>query len=242
MNRTDRLYALTEELRVVSPRPRSGSWLAEHLEVSVRTIERDIAVLQEAGIPVAAENGRAGGYVLDRAWSRSLLETTPEEVLAMAVAVRALTGTAFEESARSGLRRLLAALPRPEVATLRLLTDRIRLGQPLEEWEEFEELGAEWDEVPQVGVLRLGYRDERGEMTVREVEPLGLFGGAEHWYLLAWCRLRSAIRAFRLDRVLGLEPTHEPVPDRRIPLSALVVRGTDLLALDLADPIPIPAA
>jgi predicted DNA-binding transcriptional regulator YafY len=235
MNRTDRLYALTEELRAVSPRPRSGSWLARHLAVSVRTIERDIAVLQEAGVPVAAENGRAGGYVLDRAWSRSLLETTPEEVLAMAVAVRALAGTAFEEPARSGLRRLLAALPRPELSTLRLLTNRITVEG------EWDELDLD-DDQPQIGVLRLEYRSERGELTVREVEPLGLLGGAEHWYLLAWCRLRGAIRGFRLDRILGVQPTGEPAPERQVPLSALVVRGADLPSLDLADPVPVPAA
>ena len=63
MNRTDRLYALVEELRAVSPRPRSARWLAARFEVSSRTVERDIAALQEAGVPIWAEPGRTGGYV-----------------------------------------------------------------------------------------------------------------------------------------------------------------------------------
>jgi predicted DNA-binding transcriptional regulator YafY len=67
MNRTDRLYALVEELRAVAPRPRSARQLAERYEVSTRTIERDILALQESGVPIYAETGRRGGYAIDNA-------------------------------------------------------------------------------------------------------------------------------------------------------------------------------
>ena len=66
MNRTDRLYALVEDLRAIAPRPRSARQLAAKYEVSTRTIERDILALQESGVPVYAETGRHGGYVIDR--------------------------------------------------------------------------------------------------------------------------------------------------------------------------------
>ena len=65
MNRTDRLYALVEELRAVAPRP--ARQLAGRYEVSTRTIERDILALQEAGVPIYAVAGRGGGYVIDKA-------------------------------------------------------------------------------------------------------------------------------------------------------------------------------
>ena len=65
MNRLDRLYALVEELRAAGSRGRSARRLAERFEVSVRTIERDILALQEAGVPISAQLGRRGGYVLD---------------------------------------------------------------------------------------------------------------------------------------------------------------------------------
>ena len=58
VNRTDRLYALVEELRAVAPRPRSARRLAGHFEVSVRTVERDISALQQSGVPIYAEPGR----------------------------------------------------------------------------------------------------------------------------------------------------------------------------------------
>ncbi|MBA2625974.1 MAG: HTH domain-containing protein, partial [Acidimicrobiia bacterium] len=65
MNRTERLYAVTEELRARSPHRLTARQLAERFEVSVRTMERDISALQQAGVPIWAERGRAGGYGID---------------------------------------------------------------------------------------------------------------------------------------------------------------------------------
>src|ERR1043166_5072212 len=65
MNRTDRLYALVEELRARAPRFMRASELAERFEVTTRTIERDLLALQEAGVPIWAQPGPGGGYSLD---------------------------------------------------------------------------------------------------------------------------------------------------------------------------------
>jgi predicted DNA-binding transcriptional regulator YafY len=65
VNRTDRLYAIVEELPARSPHPTSTTALADRFEVSTRTIERDVLALQEAGVPIHAATGRSGGYVLD---------------------------------------------------------------------------------------------------------------------------------------------------------------------------------
>ena len=87
MNRTDRLYALVEELRAVAPRPRSARQLAGRYEVSTRTIERDILALQEAGVPIYAVAGRCGGYVIDKALTLPPLNFTAAEMVAMAVSL-----------------------------------------------------------------------------------------------------------------------------------------------------------
>ena len=62
-------------------------------------------------------------------------------------------------------------------------------------------------------VLRIDYGDRDGAVTMREIEPLGYVGTATHWYLVAWCRLRDAVRAFRTDRISAVSVTAEvPTP------------------------------
>src|SRR4051794_26726322 len=107
MNRTDRLYAMVEELRAVAPRPRSARWLARRFEVCTRTVERDTDARQQSGVPVYAEPGRGGGYTVDRTRTLPPLNVSSSEAVAMALALRRLAGTPFEEAARGALRKLV---------------------------------------------------------------------------------------------------------------------------------------
>ncbi len=211
MNRTDRLYALVEEPRAVAPRPRSARWLAEHFEVSARTVERDIGALQQSGVPIYAEPGRTGGYCLDKARTLPPVNLTPGEAVAMAVALRAVAGTPFRAEARSALVKLVAAMRRDDAAVAQELASRIHLLGD----------GGVAPSVPRMmadalsdrRVLRIGYSDRDGTVTTRAIEPLGYVGTASHWYLVAWCRLRGAVRAFRTDRVTTVSVTAEvPAP------------------------------
>ncbi|HZU92824.1 MAG TPA: HTH domain-containing protein, partial [Microbacterium sp.] len=111
MNRTDRLYALVEELRAVSPRPRSARWLAERFEVSRRTIERDLSALQQAGLPIWAEPGRTGGYVIDAAATLGPAGFTLDEAIAVLVGLGALRRSPFRQSAATAARKILAVMP-----------------------------------------------------------------------------------------------------------------------------------
>src|SRR5437773_5102178 len=103
MNRTDRLYAMVEELRAIAPRPRSARWLAQRFEVCTRTVERDIGALQQSGVPIYAEPGRTGGYTLDKARPLPPVNVTPAEAVAVAGALRRLAGTPFQGAARAAL-------------------------------------------------------------------------------------------------------------------------------------------
>jgi len=111
MNRTDRLYALVEELRAISPRYRSARELAAGFDVSTRTIERDISALQRSGTPIYAEPGRRGGYAIDRAVSLPPLNLTPAEAVAVAVALSGHGARPCAGQARSALRKVIAAMP-----------------------------------------------------------------------------------------------------------------------------------
>src|SRR5687767_15497251 len=100
MNRMDRLYAVVEELRAAGPRGRTAGQLAGHFEVSIRTIERDLSALGQAGVPLATKQGRAGGYTLDRSMSLPPLNFTPREAAAIAVALSRSEHVLFSRDAR----------------------------------------------------------------------------------------------------------------------------------------------
>ncbi|GHE45186.1 transcriptional regulator [Streptosporangium violaceochromogenes] len=229
MNRTDRLYALVEELRAVSPRSRPARELAARFEVSVRTIERDIRALQRSGVPIHVQPGRAGGYVLDRRLSLPPLHLTPAEAVAAAAALGRSAGDPLASHARSALRKLVAVMPPSEGAGAEDLAARVHAG-------------AEPEPYPRVSrvieqallhrrVLRIEYTDSKGRSTAREVEPAVFVGGlGGHWYLVGVCRLRRDVRAFRLDRIGRAEETGETSPGhppaRSLPEMPGVLLGT----------------
>jgi len=127
MNRTDRLYALVEELRAVAPRPRSARQLAGRYEVSTRTIERDILALQESGVPIYAVTGRCGGYVIDKTLTLPPLNFTAAEMVAIAVSLAGVEGTPSASAMHSAVRKVLAAVPAARRAEAAQLMDRVRL-------------------------------------------------------------------------------------------------------------------
>jgi predicted DNA-binding transcriptional regulator YafY len=208
VNRTDRLYALVEELRAVSPRPRSARWLAGRFEVSARTIERDIGALQQAGVPIWAEPGRTGGYAVDRAHTLPPVNLTAAEAVAMAVALHRLGGSPFAAAGATALRKLLAVLPAADAAEARRLAGQVHLvgGGPSTPVP-----AAVAGAVSARRALRIEYADRAGTATARTVEPLGFLGNPWHWYLVAWCRLRGGPRAFRVDRIGAVTVLPEPV-------------------------------
>jgi predicted DNA-binding transcriptional regulator YafY len=233
VNRTDRLYALVEELRAVAPRPRSAPRLAQHFEVSVRTIERDISALQQSGVPIYAEPGRTGGYCLDKARTLPPVNLTPDEAVAMALALRRLAGTPFRSVAGSALRKLVAAMQIDDAAAAQELAARVHL---------FADDDEPTNKVPRLvadalstgRVLRIAYADRAGAVTTREIEPLGYIGKTTHWYLVAWCRQRDALRAFRTDRITSVSVTAETPAPRALRKEDLDIPAGKLSQLVLA--------
>ncbi|NUR88474.1 MAG: HTH domain-containing protein, partial [Nonomuraea sp.] len=143
MNRTDRLYALVEDLRAIAPRARSARELAKRFEVSKRTIERDITALQESGVPIYAEPGRTGGYAIDKTMSLPPLNFTPAEAVAIAVALSQAGEQPFGRQARSALRKVVAAMPGPEGDLAKELARRVQLMTPADADDERLPLGGE---------------------------------------------------------------------------------------------------
>jgi predicted DNA-binding transcriptional regulator YafY len=218
MNRIDRLYALVEELRAAGPRGRTARQLAGRFEVSVRTVERDLSALGQAGVPLATKQGRTGGYTLDPSMTLPPLNFTPREATAVAVALSRSDHVLFARDARSALQKIVAAMPQRAVEEARSAAAKIRLlvhPVPDPDAEIAENI---WRAVHDNHVLRIGYIDVGGITTEREIEPEYVVVGPNGSYLTAWCHLRQDDRVFRMDRITSAERTPTlPRPRRTVP-------------------------
>jgi predicted DNA-binding transcriptional regulator YafY len=207
MNRIDRLYALAEELRAAGPRGRTARQLAARFEVSVRTIERDLSALGQAGVPLATKQGRTGGYSVDRAMSLPPLNFTPREAMAVAIALSRGDHVLFARDARTALQKIVAAMPQRDLDEARTAVAKVRLlVQPVPDpdGEIAEQI---WRAVRDNQVLRVAYTDVGGVETLREIEPQHVVVGPNGSYLTAWCHLRQEERVFRMDRITKAERT-----------------------------------
>ena len=227
VNRTDRLYAIVEELRAIAPRRRSARELAARYEVSTRTIARDIDALTQAGVPIYSDTGRRGGYALDKAMTLPPLNFTPLEAIAVAVALDQSDATPFARAAHSAVHKIVTAMPARDAAAARDLADRVQLlDRPQEVPQSVPSVIQ--DAIVDRRVLRLTYLDREGTPSEREVEPVRFATvRGRYWYILGWCRMRLAPRAFRIDRILSAHATGEPAPPH--PYEDFTLRTCDLI-------------
>lgn len=214
MNRTDRLYALVEELRACAPRRLAARELAARYEVSVRTIERDISALQQAGVPIFADVGRAGGYTLDKSRTLPPLNFTPAEAVAVAITLSGAGGSPYSRSARTALHKIVAAMSAADSASARELAHRVRFLTPPDTSEQPTSVPAVLEEAMSARrVVRLRYVAADGAETERDVEPVAFTAVSLRWYLIGWCRLRKGARVFRIDRIHRATLLDERAPE-----------------------------
>jgi predicted DNA-binding transcriptional regulator YafY len=215
MNRTDRLYALVEELRAVAPQTRTARALAATFEVSTRTVERDLAALQQAGVPIYADVGRRGGYTIDASHTLPPVNFTPAEAVAVALAL-ADHQSPFALAGRRARQKLLAAMADDDAEAARRLGERIKrfTRNPVGSDDHQPSPSAVTEAITAGQTVRLRYIDRRGSTTEREIEPVGIVEVDRVWYVSAWCRLRDDVRVFRIDRIASATATGQPAPPR----------------------------
>lgn len=202
MRRADRLFRIVQLLR--SGRLLTANRLAQKLEVSPRTVYRDVRDLQLAGTPIEGEPGV--GYTLRRDLDLPPLMFTREELTALVLGARLVAawgGTENVTAARTALARIEAVLP-PD---LRDRLDTIQLYSPA-----FQMCPEHRDRLDLLhaacigrALLRFGYTREDGAWSQRTVRPLALYFWSGVWTLVAWCDLRDDFRSFRLDRMLTVD-------------------------------------
>jgi predicted DNA-binding transcriptional regulator YafY len=213
MRRADRLFLIINALRG-RRRALPAHQLALTLEVSLRTVYRDVADLQRSGVPIEGEAGV--GYVLRKGSDIPPLMFSSGELEALVAGtrfVRSFAGDRLAREATAALVKIQAVLP----TDLRDCASQSRIFAPI--WRDpFQnDLAAMFDRLHQAvlgrRVLDLEYADAGGNTSSRHVEPLCLsfWGGA--WTLGAWCRSREAFRNFRPDRITRCRESGETFAD-----------------------------
>lgn len=222
VDRSARLHAISEELRRVGARGRTADQLASMLEVATRTVKRDIAALQVAGVPIAARTGPGGGYTIVGQPTLPPVNFTAAQAVALAAALAANQDAPFADDGRAALAKLLDVLDPIARARVESISARV--------WVRGAGSNASVRRAIEQGiaedrVVSIGYVDGDGARTDRRIEPHMLAYTSGHWFVLAWCRSVDAPRWFRLDRIGkaavtrdGFEPRDpaifgEPPPD-----------------------------
>lgn len=190
-------------LELLQSRPHvSGPELAETLETDVRTVRRYVGKLQDVGIPIESAPGRYGGYRLRPGYRMPPLVLSDDEAVAVVACLVGSPGLAVElpaGAAASSLSKITRVLPQ---TTRERIAGLISLPVSAGEIPPRPDSGLLLELTQATALHRSVALEYRGqETTQRTVEPYGLAGFQGHWYVVAYCRLREAVRVFRLDRI-----------------------------------------
>jgi predicted DNA-binding transcriptional regulator YafY len=184
----------------------SGAELAQRLEVNVRTLRRYIIMLQDLGIPIEAERGRHGAYVLSAGFKLPPMMFTNEEALALTVGLisaRHLNLADTDRAIESAFAKLERVMPIDLKSRVRALTETITLNPDRSSVTPPREvvLSTISSAAQLCQRVHLRYHPNRGEETERDFDPYGLTYYQHRWYVVGYCHLRQELRSFRLDRV-----------------------------------------
>ncbi|WP_038209486.1 helix-turn-helix transcriptional regulator [Xenophilus azovorans] len=198
MRRADRLFQIVQLIR--GRRLTTAAFLARRLEVSERTVYRDVADLQHQGVPIEGEAGI--GYRLGAGFELPPLMFTQDEARALVAAARlaqSWVDAAMAGDIENALGKILSVLPpaaRASAEALALYAPAIAMNDATRA-----HLQALREAVQARQKLRLDYRDVNDAASRRTVRPLGCFYWGKVWTLSAWCELRGDFRGFRVDRI-----------------------------------------
>lgn len=207
MRKAERLFQILNLLRNRRT-VLTAAQIADTLEVSERTIYRDIQALSLSGVPIEGEAGV--GYRLQRHFDLPPLMFDHDEVESLLLGarmIRAWSDRQLAASASSALNKILSVLPEH----LRAIEETSAIHVP--DFQSQSAVASYSEEIRKAikkkDVIAIHYTDAKSEDTQRRVWPLGIFFWGNAWTLVAWCELRDGYRVFRLDRINKYELTGE---------------------------------
>lgn len=225
MNKIERISSILIKLQ--SRRNITAQQIANEFGISIRTVYRDIQILEEAGIPIVSNMGV--GYSIIEGYKLPPLMFSISEAVAFLLAEKQLS-TQFNvdgyELFRSGMDKIRSVLKftnRDILERFENYIDVLQLSEIRQESNPFRVLEPLIQSIVENKTVKIEYAAlYNGETTIREIEPVGLFFMFGQWYLLAWCKLRNDYRTFKLNRIGNITITESPFEKKHPPLKDLI--------------------
>lgn len=200
MNRVDRLFALVTFIQ--GKKHVTVERLAEHFEISERTVFRDLKALQESGIPIGFENQK--GYYLVEGYFTPPIAFTHQEANALLLSqqlIRGFTDKTLQTNFDSAITKVRSILKKGVSEKVDSLDERIRFQLPERLSNEPDFMAPIQEAICHSKQLKITYTNSKDELSTRTVEPIGLVFYAFSWHMIAYCWLKRAYRDFKLSRI-----------------------------------------
>lgn len=209
MNRVDRLFGIVTMLQ--ARKYLSGKQLADKFQISLRTLYRDINALEELGIPVSFEQDK--GYYIVQGYFLPPVSFTTEEanaLLLMETMIRGFADKSIQKHYSSLVTKVKAVMNSKQKAISETLTRNMQFQIPECFNNDYEYLSEIQTAITNRTVLEISYKNNKEEVSKRNLDPIGLIYYAFSWHMIGWCHYRREYRDFKVSRILALKDTRQP--------------------------------
>ena len=214
MNRIDRLFGILILLQ--SRKYVTAEKIAHQFGMSVRTVYRDMKALGEQGVPISFEQHK--GYFIVQGYFLPPISFNSDEANALLLMERFLAGfsdKSIMQHYTTALNKVKAVLRSTQKEKLEHLNEHIKLQLPERLKNDTEHLSLLQNAISAKCIIEIGYKNNKEEVSKREIEPIGLIFYAFSWHLIAWCHLRNEYRDFKVAKIAQLKCTE--IPFRKSP-------------------------
>ncbi|MDN5215490.1 WYL domain-containing protein [Fulvivirgaceae bacterium BMA12] len=204
--RLARLTAIMTQLQ--SKRIVTAREIAERHDISIRTVYRDIRTLEKSGVPIINEEGK--GYSVMEGFRIPPVMFTEEEANALITAEQIINKNkdrSFSDLYQSAITKIKSVLRYSQKEKTSLLAERIQIRSNKENKKTSDYLIQLQSAIVNFQVVRIQYLSLENQHSKRDIEPFAMYSAHENWILIAFCRLRNELRAFRLDCIQELQVT-----------------------------------
>jgi predicted DNA-binding transcriptional regulator YafY len=206
MNRTERLTAILLLLQGMQEKPATAEQIAQHFELSRRTVLRDMQALSEMGVPIIAREGPGGGYSLPASYTLEPLALNSNEAFLLLLAlntINRLSDAPFAAERASLAAKLRSLLPHAQLTDLDRLLEKVGVATP-ERHQRAPFLDALVHALREERWLKLAYQSPE-RLSQAHVRPLDVYSQEGYWYCRAFLAEKQREQTYRVDRILALD-------------------------------------